>query len=109
MGESCVVIVGAGLVGSLAAISFARQGYTVALYEYRSDPRLSKGAVGRSINLAVSARGLGAIRSIDPALCDKIISDSLPMKGRMIHVDGQQQSQIYGLFGECINSISTLR
>lgn len=100
-----VVIVGAGLVGSLCAISFARQGYQVSVYEARSDPRLSTNAVGRSINLAVSARGLGAIASVDSALCERIKAGSIPMKGRMIHVDGKEQSQIYGLFGECINSI----
>lgn len=105
MSEFHVVVVGAGLVGALSAISFARQGYTVSLYEARSDPRASAGSVGRSINLAVSARGLGAIRSIDPELCDRITKNSIPMKGRMIHSNGKQDSQIYGLFGECINSI----
>lgn len=104
-----MVIIGAGLVGALAAISFAREGYNVAVFESRPDPRLSREAVGRSINLAVSARGLGAIKSIDEALCARIVECSLPMKGRMIHVDGQEQSQIYGLFGECINSIDRTR
>ncbi|CCG84390.1 protein of unknown function [Taphrina deformans PYCC 5710] len=105
MSDIHIAIVGAGLVGSLAAISFSRQGYRVSVFESRPDPRHAGNTAGRSINLAVSARGLGAIRSIDPDLCDKIIRSSIPMKGRMIHVDGAQQSQIYGLFGECINSI----
>lgn len=105
MADFQVVVVGAGLVGALSAISFARQGYKVALYESRSDPRQSKSGVGRSINLAVSARGLEAIASVDPELCERVIAKSLPMRGRMIHNGDQQQSQIYGLFGECINSI----
>lgn len=105
MSDFEVAIVGAGLVGSLAAISFARQGFRVSLYESRSDPRLGKSSAGRSINLAVSARGLGAIRSIDQDLCDRVLSSSIPMKGRMIHLNGVEQSQIYGLFGECISSV----
>lgn len=105
MSDFHVVIIGAGLVGALSAISFARQGYKVSLYESRPDPRTSAGSVGRSINLAVSARGLGAIRSIDAELCDRVVKNSIPMKGRMIHADGKEESQIYGLFGETINSI----
>lgn len=104
--ESChVVIIGAGLVGALAGISFARRGYKVSIFDARPDPRLEQNQQGRSINLAVSARGIGAIRSIDARLCDEIVQRSIPMKGRMIHIDGEQQSQLYGLFGECINSI----
>lgn len=105
MTEFHVVIIGAGLVGALSAISFARQGYKVSIYEARSDPRTSAGSVGRSINLAVSARGLGAIRSVDTDLCDRIVKGTIPMKGRMIHAGGKTESQIYGLFGETINSI----
>lgn len=103
--DAHVAVVGGGLVGCLAAISFARQGYTVDIYESRSDPRKARVNQGRSINLAVSARGLGAIRSIDTDLHQKIEKGTLPMKGRMIHACGRQESQIYGLFGECIRSI----
>ncbi|ORY80031.1 FAD/NAD(P)-binding domain-containing protein [Protomyces lactucae-debilis] len=105
MSDFQVVVVGAGLVGALAAISFAKQGYSVSVYDVRKDPRKTENAQGRSINLAVSARGLGAIKSIDASYHDKLVARSIPMKGRMIHVDGKEDSQLYGLFGECIHSI----
>lgn len=60
----------------------------------------------RSINLAVSDRGLNALQCVDPALCDRVMAKVIPMSGRMIHsVSGSLDSQQYGLHGEAINSI----
>jgi kynurenine 3-monooxygenase len=101
-----VAIVGAGLTGSLLACFLARRGLTVTLYERRPDPRVAQVERGRSINLAISERGLDALRRID--LVDDVMADALPMKGRMIHpVAGPLDFQAYSASGDrAINSIS---
>jgi len=101
-----VAIVGAGLTGSLLACFLARRGLTVTLYERRADPRTGQVERGRSINLAISERGLDALRRI--GLVDQVMADALPMKGRMIHpVSGPLDFQAYSASGErAINSIS---
>ncbi|MGW2622035.1 FAD-dependent oxidoreductase [Micromonospora taraxaci] len=101
-----VAIIGAGLAGCLAACFLARRGYPVALYERRSDPRNGTAERGRSINLALSERGLDALRRI--GLAEQVMTDALPMRGRMIHpVEGEQQFQSYSAAGDrAINSIS---
>ncbi|KAG5361586.1 Kynurenine 3-monooxygenase [Yarrowia sp. C11] len=104
-----VTVVGAGLVGCLAALAFADRGHKVALYDSRPDLRSEaelKNASLRSINLAVSARGIDALRSVDTKMADRVLADIIPMYGRMIHdLQGAQHAQAYGLWGECINSI----
>ncbi|MER7249724.1 NAD(P)/FAD-dependent oxidoreductase [Kribbella sp. NPDC000426] len=101
-----VAIVGAGLTGSLLACFLARRGLTVTLYERRADPRVAQVERGRSINLAISERGLNALRRI--GLVDEVMADALPMKGRMIHpVTGPLDFQAYSASGDrAINSIS---
>jgi kynurenine 3-monooxygenase len=101
-----VAIVGAGLTGSLLACFLARRGLTVTLYERRPDPRVGEVERGRSINLAISERGLDALRRI--GLVDQVMADALPMKGRMIHpVEGPLDFQQYSAGGDrAINSIS---
>ncbi|PWU45355.1 FAD-dependent monooxygenase [Micromonospora globispora] len=101
-----IAVVGAGLAGCLLACFLARRGYPVALYERRPDPRTGKVERGRSINLALSERGLDALRRI--GLDEQVMADALPMRGRMIHpVEGEQQFQSYSVSGDrAINSIS---
>jgi kynurenine 3-monooxygenase len=101
-----VAIVGAGLTGSLLACFLARRGLSVTLYERRPDPRIGQVERGRSINLAISERGLDALRRI--GLVDQVMADALPMKGRMIHpVSGPLDFQPYAASGDrAINSIS---
>ncbi|HEY9334432.1 MAG TPA: NAD(P)/FAD-dependent oxidoreductase [Kribbella sp.] len=101
-----VAIVGAGLTGSLLACFLARRGLSVTLYERRPDPRVAQVERGRSINLAISERGLDALRRI--GLVDEVMADALPMKGRMIHpVAGPLDFQAYSASGDrAINSIS---
>ena len=53
-----VNIVGAGLAGSLLAILLAKRGFKVTVYERRADPRIGTMNGGRSINLALAARGI---------------------------------------------------
>ncbi|HEY3512406.1 MAG TPA: NAD(P)/FAD-dependent oxidoreductase, partial [Kribbella sp.] len=92
--------------GSLLACYLARRGLSVTLYERRPDPRVAEVERGRSINLAISERGLDALRRI--GLVDQVMADALPMKGRMIHpVSGPLDFQAYSASGErAINSIS---
>ena len=78
-----IVIVGAGLAGCLLAVYLARAGWTVDLRERRGDPRARGHAAGRSINLAISARGLKALRRA--GLEETILRNAIRMPGRMIH------------------------
>jgi len=103
--EQRVAVVGAGLVGSLLACYLGRRGYTVDVYERRSDPRSTTAERGRSINLALSERGLDALRRLD--LVDTVMAPALPMHGRMIHgLDGSTTFQSYSAGRDrAINSI----
>ena len=99
------IIVGAGLSGTLMALFLARRGYHVELLEKRSDPRIDDGERGRSINMAISERGLNALRAVN--LEDAIQDLCIPMYGRMLHdVEGQLSHQPYGQPGQHISSIS---
>ena len=106
MNRNDVSIVGGGLAGSLLACFLARRGYPVTIYERRADPRTGAAERGRSINLALSERGLDALRRID--LEKQVMVEALPMRGRMIHpVRGELDFQQYSLDGDrAINSIS---
>lgn len=78
-----ILLIGGGLAGSLLAVLLARKGYRVRMYEHRQDMR-SKGYVGgRSINLALSVRGIAALREV--GLLDDIMQIAIPMPGRMLH------------------------
>lgn len=98
-------IIGSGLVGSLWAIFLAQRGYNVRVYEKRPDMRKHDIGGGRSINLAMSDRGLKALHTV--GLEDEIRKMAIPMHGRMIHhLDGETELQPYGDKGQFINSIS---
>ncbi len=101
-----IAVVGAGLAGCLLACFLARRGLRVALYERRPDPRTGTVERGRSINLALSERGLDALRRI--GLDKQVMADALPMRGRVIHpVQGELDFQPYSHDGQrAINSIS---
>lgn len=101
-----VLIVGAGLAGSLLAGVMAKRGHKVKLVDRRSDPRKDLAEGGRSINLALSDRGLMGLSLL--GLDDEIMKLTLPMKGRLIHsLDGSTSLQPYsGREGEHINSVS---
>jgi kynurenine 3-monooxygenase len=105
MSEKKVVVVGAGLVGSLLAAVLSKRGYKVSVYERRSDPRVANLYAGRSINLAMSVRGW---RGLSLVGADKVIGDqAIPMYGRMMHpVKGEQTYQPYGTEGQAIYAVS---
>jgi kynurenine 3-monooxygenase len=104
-GDRRIAVIGAGLVGSLLACYLGRRGYAVDVYERRPDPRTTQAERGRSINLALSERGLDALRRID--LVDTVMAPALPMHGRMMHgVDGTLTFQSYSASRDrAINSI----
>ena len=101
-----ILIVGAGLCGTLLALRMAQRGYNVELREKRSDIRAAAFVGGRSINLALSDRGLKALRSA--GMEDQILKTCIPMHGRMIHsLDGTLRLSKYsGRENEYINSVS---
>ncbi len=100
-----ISIIGAGLVGSLLSVYLSRRGYKVKLYERRGDMRKEKMVAGRSINLALSDRGLLALEKV--GLAEEIKKISIPMHGRLIHnLDGTTAFQPYGKQGQYINSVS---
>lgn len=100
-----VVIVGAGLVGSLQAIYMAKKGFRVEVYERRPDMRKTSISAGRSINLALSDRGWKAVKGA--GVEEKIMELAIPMAGRMMHsVGGELTFQPYGKEGQAIYSVS---
>jgi kynurenine 3-monooxygenase len=99
-------IVGAGLAGTLLACYLGKAGHRVDVYERRPDPRGKERTAGRSINLAISVRGIQALREVE--LADEVLRAAIPMRGRMMHArDGKLTFQPYGKDdSESINSIS---
>ena len=101
-----IALIGSGLTGPLLAISLAQRGFPVQLYERRSDMRRVRISAGRSINLALSTRGIHALR--EAGLWGEITDILIPMRGRMMHsVNGELTFMPYGKDEtEFINSVS---
>lgn len=100
-----IIIIGAGLVGSLLSIYLSKRGYRVSIYERRSDMRKNSLSAGRSINLALSDRGIKALAEV--GILEDIRKISIPMHGRQLHhVDGTEAYQAYGKEGQYINAVS---
>ncbi len=100
-----VTILGAGLVGSLLAIILRKRGYHVSVYERRPDMRKANMSAGRSINLAMSARGWKALELA--GLRQEMEELAIPMYGRYLHqADGSTAFQPYGKNNEAIYSVS---
>ena len=102
-----IVIVGAGQAGALLSIYLARQGHDVTVYESRPDLRRVDIDAGRSINLALATRGI--VPLIDVGVIDQVDAITIPMRGRMVHVDGDPTPDLqpYGSkTHEVIHSVS---
>jgi kynurenine 3-monooxygenase len=101
-----ITLIGAGLNGPLLAILLMQRGFAVEIYERRPDMRRVRLSAGRSINLALSTRGIHALQQA--GLWDRMRSIVIPMKGRMMHsISGELTFQPYGKNeAEVINSIS---
>jgi kynurenine 3-monooxygenase len=100
------IVVGGGLGGALIAIYLGRAGYDVEVYERRGDPRQGSPDEGRSINLAISTRGIESLAEV--GLADQVLRTAIPMRGRMIHSRrGELAFQPYGTEARhVINSVS---
>lgn len=100
-----IIIIGAGLVGSMLAIVLAKRGYKVDVFEKRPDLRKTNSYQGRSINLALSDRGWQAIKMA--GIENEIREIAIPMFGRMIHdKSGNTVLQPYGKDNQAIYSVS---
>jgi kynurenine 3-monooxygenase len=99
-----LILIGSGLAGGLLAAYLGRRGYDVDLYERRADPREGNIVGGRSINLAISTRGIHALEQIGIA---EALRHAIPMRGRMIHdKSGALHFAPYDVDPKkCINSI----
>ena len=100
-----VAVVGAGLVGSLEAVYLAQRGAEVQVYEYREDIRSLEHVPGRSINLAMSVRGLAAMNKV--GLGEHVRQEyGIPMHARMIHsTTGESTAIPYGKESQAIYSV----
>ncbi len=76
-------LIGSGLCGGLLAANLGRRGYEIELFERRADPREGNLVGGRSINLALSTRGIHALQQL--GLAERVLEHAIPMRGRMIH------------------------
>jgi kynurenine 3-monooxygenase len=101
------VLIGSGLAGGLLAAYLGRRGHEVDLYERRADPREGNLVGGRSINLALSTRGIHALEHL--GIADEVLKHAIPMRGRMIHPAGAGANTIFAPYdvdpNKHINSI----
>ena len=103
--KDSIAIIGAGLVGTLLSIYLTKRGYKISLLERRPDMRKGNTGGGRSINLALSNRGLKALHEV--GIDEQIRKTAIPMHGRMVHpLNSSANFQVYGKQGQFINSIS---
>jgi len=95
MPQEAVNIIGAGQCGTLLAIMLAKQGFLVDVFERNDDPRIIDAEAGRSINLALAARGINAL--VRAGIYEQIAEMLVPMRGRMLHqTDGSTEFLAYG-------------
>jgi kynurenine 3-monooxygenase len=102
------ILIGSGLAGGLLAAYLGRRGYDVDLYERRADPREGNIVGGRSINLALSTRGIHALEQL--GIAHEVLRHAIPMRGRMIHPAGARSGALHFAPydvdpNKCINSI----
>jgi kynurenine 3-monooxygenase len=91
--NSKFVLIGSGLAGGLLAAYLGRRGYDVDLYERRADPREGNLVGGRSINLALSTRGIHALEQL--GIAGEVLKHVIPMRGRMIHPAGPRSGDLH--------------
>ncbi|KTC78077.1 FAD-dependent oxidoreductase [Legionella brunensis] len=100
-----ITIIGSGLAGTLLSLYMARRGYEVYLFESRPDIRVEKPDRGRSINLALSCRGITGLAGVN--LMSEVEKIMVPMRARAIHeANGEIKFQAFGRHhDEYINAI----
>ncbi|ETN38570.1 uncharacterized protein HMPREF1541_06607 [Cyphellophora europaea CBS 101466] len=110
-----IAVIGAGPVGALAALYAATRGDDVEVYELRTDLRDSTTSplnFTKSINLALSERGINALRSSgNSALLEEVLKETIPMHSRMVHyrnalgntIEDSQQYDVHGRFQRSVD------
>ena len=105
MKQKNITIVGAGLAGSLCALYLTKRGHHVTIFERRNDLRSEIITAGKSINLALSKRGLTALKKV--GVDTEVMQIAIPMDKRIMHdVKGNLTEQLYGNDGQAIYSVS---
>ena len=100
-----ITIVGAGLVGSLAALYLTKRGHKITIFERRKDLRSEIITAGKSINLALSKRGWTALEKV--GMYKQVMDIAIAMDKRIMHDEkGNLTQQPYGNEGEAIYSVS---
>ncbi|XOV93031.1 MAG: FAD-dependent oxidoreductase [Bacteroidota bacterium] len=99
-----IAVLGGGMVGTLFSILLVKRGFRVEVFEKRPDPRKHHTSEGRSINLALSHRGIRALKMAE--VYDEIKPVLLPMYGRKIHTEKGIDFHPYGQSDQFINSVS---
>ena len=110
-----VTIVGGGPCGSLLALYLLDAGLDVEVYELRrpdDDDDQNEGdkvrsATKRSINLALSYRGLCALERVNAR--DAVMKEAVEMHSRFLHLEEGTTTQRYGQKDEAIYSVSRAR
>lgn len=108
-----VAVIGAGLAGTMMASLLNKLGFRVSVFEKRSEEveeksssefGFSTSATKRSINLALSYRGIEALKELN--LVDKVLENAIPMPKRVIHgPNGSIKTQPYGIGDQCLYSV----
>jgi kynurenine 3-monooxygenase len=92
--SATTAIIGGGLAGSLLAILLARRGLAPVVVERATEEESRTPAGGRSINLALAARGLVALERA--GIASEAEPLLLPMRGRQVHEGGAERFMPYG-------------
>jgi kynurenine 3-monooxygenase len=101
MNHSDVVVIGAGLSGLSAALFLAQRGFSVSLYEGRSQEEIERydlvegSGSGRSMSMDLSARGIYALKQVE--VFNEAVTNAVPMRNKIFHgIDGALTYIPYG-------------
>lgn len=99
-----MIVLGAGLVGTVLSVHLAKAGFEVEVYDSRPDPRQIEPKFDRSINITLCERGFRALESI--GMNEVILKMCVPLYGRVIHnLEGDLSYQQYGNNEEALYAI----
>lgn len=94
-----IAIVGAGLAGLFCAIALAEKNASVTVFEKRTRDAAA-GGNKRSFSLTLSSRGRKALE--EQGLWEEVEPITMPVSGRMCHLDMEQQPFEYSADGSLV-------